>query len=328
MLTGLAILLLVVKVVPKFSNNYEIFCIMFLSVAGNVIFPRWYLLGLEKVNVITVTLLIGKVITIVPIFFCVVHSSDYLLAAAFLGCSEIIAGVCALIILVFKNHIRFVLPTLFMLRNALHDGFHIFISQIAVTGLTGINLFILGLYSDPITIGSFALAEKIIKSAIGLIGPISEAIYPRSGLLFHESTDRALAFLRRIVVKGGVLFLFGSMCLFFGAKLIVFLIAGKPIDQAAFMLQIMSVIPLSVFLDNIYGTQILLNISRKKAFMTIIIVSGAISVTCAFILIPFFHGYACASIFLFSELLVLVLMMSAVYRSGISPFSLKKGQRK
>jgi len=321
MLSSFAILLLVVMLVPKLSNNYLLFCIMFLSVVGNVIFPRWYLLGLEQVNIIMMTSLAGKLITIIPIFYYVRSPSDYLMAAAFLSSSEVIAGICALLIIANQNQIRLVIPSVNMLRHLLYDGFYIFISQVAVTGVTGSNLFILGLFANPATIGSFALAEKIIKSATGLVGPISEAIYPRVGLLFHESRDKALKFLRKVAVLGGSLFLFGCCCLFFGSNIIIFLIAGESIAQASLMLQIMAVIPLSVFLDNIYGTQILLNIDMKKAFMNIIIVSGIFSLTCGLIFIPLFQAYACAYVFLVSEVLILLLMMFAVRWCGISPFT-------
>jgi len=323
MIFSLIILFTFVFTIPKFSKDFDLLLVMFLTVAGNVFFPRWYLLGTEQVNVITLTSISGKLITIIPIFFYVKNTTDYLLAAVFLASSEIISGILALFLILYKNQIKSIIPGFLLLKNALKEGFHIFISQVAVTGVTGTNLFILGIFSEPKTIGCFALAEKIIKSAIGLIAPISDAIYPGAGLLFNKSRTDGLYFLKKVIKISGSIFFCGSCCLFFGAELIVFLIAGKSIYQTALLLKIMAFIPLTVFMDNIYGTQILLNIYKKKEFMNIIIISGIFSVICALVFIPFFHAYACACIFLISELLILLLMMFEVYRSKISPFTFR-----
>jgi hypothetical protein len=86
----------------------------------------------------------------------------------------------------------------------------------------------------------------------------------------------------------------------------------------------MSILPLSIFLDNIYGTQIMLNVNLQKQFMRIILTGGAFSVLLLIILVPPLKGMGSAISFLLSELMILSLMLMAVRKSGIHLLPMKR----
>jgi PST family polysaccharide transporter len=125
--------------------------------------------------------------------------------------------------------------------------------------------------------------------------------------LFSSSQDHALRFLKKYLLGGSAVFAAISILLFFTSDIVVRLVSGKWSPEIALLVKIMAVLPLSVFVDNIYGTQILLVSGHEKQFMRSILTAGLCSVGLLFILVPAFSCRGAAISFVISELLLLSL---------------------
>jgi polysaccharide transporter, PST family len=311
-------LIVILSCFHRFQAEAMLCIILFLSVAGSILFPVWFFQGMEKMGYIAVFNLASRLGITVLYFFIVKCPEDYFRVACLNTAGTWIIGIVSLALAIQKFKIRFVFPDLEMCYAKLREGFQIFVSQLSVTLFTNTNTFFLGLFANDQIVGKYAIAEKIVRAVISLTAPIGSAIYPRTAVLFTESREKALRFLRQILLAGSAIFGMSSVCLFLFSNYCVQLVTGSKSDDIAFLIRIMSILPLSVFLDNIYGTQIMLNINLQKQFMQIILGCGILSVTLLILLVPQMNAFGSATSFLISELALLLLMIFAVRRTGIS----------
>jgi PST family polysaccharide transporter len=255
---------------------------------------------------------------ITAFFFVFIRKpADYMWVVYLNATGALLVGALSVATLFIKFRITFVVPNHVTILELLRNGLRIFISQIAVTLFTNTNTFILGIFTNNLTVGTYAVAEKIVRASIALSMPVSSSIYPRTILLFKESRERALSFLRKVLFSGSALFICVSILLFLFAEPIVLLVTGTANATACMLVRIMSILPLSVFIDNIDGVQVLLNIGgMQKQFLRAMIVSGIFSIILQLGLVPHFGAAGTASSFLLTELLILTLYIIPVRRAG------------
>jgi O-antigen/teichoic acid export membrane protein len=209
------------------------------------------------------------------------------------------------------------LPSLAEMRETLRGGWSVFVSSFGVTLFGNSNIFILGLFASLETVGFFAVADKIVRATVGLSVPVSTAIYPRVSVLFAQSREMAIAFLRRVLLLGGLGFLALSVVLFLGADLAARLATGEPNLEVGLLIRLMAIVPFTVFVDNVFGVQTLLNLGLTQQLMKAILYAGAFSVVASFAAVPHFGARASAVVLTLSQVLVLLLMIIPVHQRGI-----------
>ena len=100
-------------IILKISSNvdYYLYCIFYLMVIGNVLFPVWFFQGIQQMRYITFVNIVANIIRVVGIFSFVKTPQDYLLAALFQAIVPLIASVFSWIILVKDYPEVLVLPS-------------------------------------------------------------------------------------------------------------------------------------------------------------------------------------------------------------------------
>jgi len=317
----LAVLGIIVFGIPRFHNESLFYFLLFIGLVGNILFPVWFFQGMEEMGYITFFNLIARLITTVLYFVLIKTPNDYLWMAWLGVIASWSTGVASIIFALKRYSIRFFVPGLASYKACLAGGFRIFITQISVSLFTNTNTFLLGLFTNNVVVGHYAIGEKIVRAVVFLSAPIGGAIYPRVSVLFGESKERALGFLRKILIAGIGFFGLMSGVLFVGADLFVWLVSGHQSKETAFLIRIMSILPLSIFVDNIYGTQIMLNINLKNKFMWIILLGGLFSVTLQIIMVPLIKATGTSIAFSVSEVSMALFMIWAVRKEGIFLFS-------
>jgi polysaccharide transporter, PST family len=313
------VLLLLVALVPLFHRNAALYVWTFAATVGTIFFPTWFFQGVEEMKYITLFNFILRGGATALMFVFIRNPGDYMWVPRLNAAGSVLVGILSMVILFVKFRIVPVRPDRATVIELLKNGFRIFISLAVSTLFNNTNTFILGIFSNNFVVGTYAVAEKIVRACIAFSVPVSNAIYPRTVLLFKESRERALSFLRKILFGGSVLFAGVSILLFIFAGPIVTLITGTNNSTAVLVVRILSILPLSVFVDNIYGVQVLLNIGgMQKQFLRATIVSGVLSVAMQFALVPRFHAAGTAVSFLLAELCILTMYVIPVRRSGFN----------
>ena len=300
------------------DGNSNVYWASFLLALGNFMFPGWLFQGLEKMPFVTFTNISSKIICVAGIFIFIKSPDDLALAAGLQSAGNVVGGLMGLMLIgrVFPGF-KWVRPSVTLLKKLINDGRYVFASQVSALLVNGSHTLILGLFHGSGSVGQYAIAEKVIKAANNAQSPICNAIFPRTSALFSESTEHGLSFLRKVLKWVLPLMVSGCLFILIFAGDIVRIVAGESNDDTTLILRILAFIPCSVFLDNLLGTQLLLNSGRSKQFMSAILISGVLGVLGALCFVPKFGAIASAGAYFGSQLCVLLLMAWHVQRSGV-----------
>jgi polysaccharide transporter, PST family len=280
-------------------------------------FPVWFFQGIEDMKFITIINLISKLVSTVGIFVLVKHSDDYLLVPILNSIGFIIAAVISLLIVRKKYNIKFMLPNIKDVNIQLKEGWYLFLSTAAINFYTVSNTFILGIFTNPIIVAYYSSAEKIINAATGLIGPLSQTLYPHISQLVKESKTQAITFINKLVKIVGILTGVVSICIFIFAESIVAIVLGQNFENSVNVLRILSLLPLLIGLSNIFGIQTMLTFNFKKEFSNILIIASIVNMILAFILVPVLKDIGTSISVLISEIAVTLIMYLFLRSKGI-----------
>lgn len=306
-----------VILVPRFQPEISLYLWLYVTVVGSIFIPTWLFQGMERMAYLAIFNLITKIIATCLYFVFIKKPTDYMWFAYLNAGASVIVGVISLIFAIRIFQIKIILPNIASCKRCIKDGFQIFISQASVSLFTNTNTFILGIFTNNQIVGTYAVAEKIVRVVIMMTGPIGAAIFPRVSIMFSESRPKAIHFLKKVLISGSVIFGLISCCLFIFSDFIVSLITGTRSHEISLLIKIMAFLPLSISIDNIFGTQIMLNINLQKQFMQIILGGGILSICILFTLVPIFNAYGSAISFVISQFVILICMIFSVRKAGI-----------
>jgi PST family polysaccharide transporter len=275
--------------------------------------PLWFFQGLERMATAAGLEIFARLCALAGIFLFVHNADDgwkVLSLQAFTAGVSTVAGIG----LAFRTF-GFRMPSPPLVLNALRKGWPMFVFRSAES-LYGVgNSFVLGLFAAPVTVGYFAIAEKISKAIFGLLNPVREALYPRLSYLM-ESSERAAARLARIgiaimTITGLVL----SATILFFARDLIRLLAGRGFAHAVPVLRIMGFLPFVLSITYSVGLQWLLPLGRDMVVNRIIICGGVLNLCLAFALASRFGAIGMACSVLSAELFVCGSFLWIVCRS-------------
>jgi polysaccharide transporter, PST family len=322
-LLSLLTLSAIVLYVPKFHANSAVFYASFLIVVGNMLFPIWFFQGIEKLYWISVVNLAAGAGFTIATFLFVRTSADFVMAAFIQAGGRLLAGLLGVIIVFSSEDLEIRWPTFAQIWDRLAEGWHLFLSQISVSLFISSITVALGLLRGMTEVGYFSAANKILNVAQAVMSAIGQSMYPHVCSLASRSREAAIIYLRKAMLLIGNLSLAGGVLMFAFAVPIVHVAMGPKYMAAVPVLRLMSMIPFVCAMNNIYGTQAMLNFGMKREFTRTVIFSGLI---CLVLLLPlaFWFGApgAAASSLLF-EFVQTATLGIILYRKGIQLLPVK-----
>ncbi|WP_024790810.1 MULTISPECIES: flippase [unclassified Lebetimonas] len=318
MIVSFLLLLILVYSFNKFRVHLEVFLLTFGMVIGQVLFPQWFFQGIERMKYITFLNILSKVIFTIAIFVFIHQESDYWKVPLINSLGFISAGLIALYIIQKDFNIKFRLQTLKTLKTYFTDGWHIFISNIAISLYTVSTTFILGLFTNNMIVGYYSIADKIKSAVQGLLRPISQTVYPYISKKVKENKLEGLNFIRKITIYIGLFSFILSFLLFIFAPEIIHLVAGEKYERSILVLKIIAFLPFIIALSNIFGIQTMLNFNRKKAFSKILISGSILNIILSLIIVPLFQEIGSAISVLVVELFITITMYVYLQKTGIN----------
>ncbi len=307
------IVIIFALLIPKFEIYSKTLLIMFLMVIANTFSFVWLFQGLGKIKIISMVNIISK-ISILPLTFIFVKSSnDYNIAALIQSLVYILGSVITIGLLLYYKFITQWL-TVFKreIKEAIKAAYPIFLSNAATSIYTALFVVILGYFSNPVEVGKYSAAEKIMRGFCFLIfTPVSQAFYPRICVLGASSRNEALKLTRKILIFiVGIMILLFIFLYFFSVPIIHFL--GKDYEGANIVFKIMSAAPLFIATGGVLGQFGLLAIGNekdKKDFQRVYLIAAFISVIAIFTLVPFYFSTGASIALLITEFAVFAGML-------------------
>ncbi len=319
MLMFVSFLLLTILVFSfeKFSQDALIYLVSFGAVVGQFLFPVWFFQGMERMKYITYINIGSRLLFTIAIFIFVQEKSDFYMVPVLSSLGTIISGLYALYFIRTNFDIKFAFQKITMLKYYLNEAHHIFISRLAISLYTISTTFILGLFTNNTIVGYFAAADKIIQAFKGLMGPVSQTIYPYVSKKVHHSKEDGLKFIRKVTFYIAIFTSFVSLFIFVFAEFLVNLILGTEYQNSIIVVQILALMPFMIGLSNIFGIQTMLNFGRKKPFSQILIAGSIINLILSFVLVPLYQHIGSAISVLIVESFITIAMFIYLQRNGL-----------
>jgi len=256
-------------------------------------------------------------------FFILVRSpDDAWLVLATMAATAVASFVAALTAAVRGVPFRF--PTWRLVRLTLSKGWSLFVFRASVSLYTSANVLILGFFASASVVGFYAAAEKIVKSALGLLTPVSRTLFPRLSGLVSESRARAARLVRAAGLGVGLAALAGAALLAVAAPLVVDLLLGPVYSGTVVLMRILALLLPVIALSNVLGIQWMVPLGLDKQFNRIILSAGALNITLALILAPLFGAVGMALAVVTTEIFVTAVVYVFLKRRALDPFKLAR----
>jgi len=308
---AVTVLFLVLTIVLNLQSKLDmiLFWAVYTMVIGNIVFPIWFFQGIQQMRYITFVNILARTITVILVFTLVRQPADYLLAALFQAGTMVFAGMFAFVVLFRKYPFIFIAPSWKGVKVELGNGWHIFLSTIAINIYTTTDTVILGIFTNNTVVGYFSAANKIIDSIKGLLSTVTQAVYPHISKLVQESREKAIAFLHRFLLIYCGLNLIGSLLLVVFAWLVVKILFGPGYEQSIIILQVLGILPFIISISNVFGIQTMLTFGYQKEFSKILVYAAVFSLIIVAPLAYLLQGLGVAITMVLTELFVTIAML-------------------
>ena len=308
-IVSFVLLTIVIFSFDKFAQDATLYYLTFLFVIGQALYPIWFFQGMERMKYITYLNILSKTIFTILIFVFVHEKSDYLWVPVLTALGALIAGIWAIALIKKQFDITFQLQSFETIKFYLADGWHVFISNLAISLYTTSTTFILGIFTNNTIVGYFAAAEQVHVIISKLRDPVVNTFFPFINKKAKYTQVGALKTSFTLAKYMFYLYLFFGVIVFFFAKEIILLLFGEEYLPSLLILQIISFLPLLSTMSNIYGTQILLTFGYKKLFLKIYLFSMFFNLALALYLVPIFQQIGSAITIVVVEFIVTISML-------------------
>jgi PST family polysaccharide transporter len=299
--------------VPAFREHQWYLWLALAIAATQGIRPFWYFQGIEKMKFPAWLNVVGRACAAAGIFLIVkspAHGWRVLALQAGVG-----AVVTAVIAAKMYSAISFRRPALEQAIAAFRAGWTIFLSRSAVSLYTMANTFILGLFVAAAGVAYYGGAERIVLAVVGLMTPITQALYPRMIHLAANDREKATGAIRKGLIFFGIAGLLIGGALIVAAPLVIRILLGASYRPAVGVLRVASLIVPFVAVSNILGMQWMLPFGMDRAFNRIVVSAGVLNVILAVVLSPRFGPIGTAWSVVAAQGFVAVSMYIALLRS-------------
>jgi polysaccharide transporter, PST family len=312
-----------IALIPTYHSHAIELALGGVGALAGAFHPSWVFQGMERLGRMALISSSTRIIQLALVLALINDTGDLRLVLA-INCTIALLNTSAAWILAhhyFKLDLQF--PPITECINYLRNGFEIFISQAGALLFSNTNVMLLGIYVSPQAVGFYSIAEKAVRIVIQVSAPIGSVIFPRVAILLNTSHSIAFAFLRRILLWGSIAFATLSLLLVISSEIIVRFICGYDEARIYPLIWILSPLPLTIFINSIFGVQILLNTGYRKTFMAIPLSAGILALGLQYLLIPKFGIQGAAWSLCISEIWILCLYVFFTWMRTGFPFNPK-----
>jgi len=270
------LLLILIPVIPVLKNHYALYLLGFVYVIGQSALVGWFFQGMEKMQYITISTLVARVLFVVLVFIFIREKSDYIYFLFFLGIGNIIAGVFSIFLAFRIFKLDLYSPKWIDIKHELKEGWHITVSNLSINTYQYINILVLRLFTNDLVVGYYSIAERIFFAMRQVLGIFSQVVYPHICQLTRKSKEESTRFFKQFYLPFLILLLLGCIAVFILSPYIIQIFLGRTEDLPVLLLRILSFVPVVVCL-NIPAYQVLLAFDLKKSYFKILVSAMIVS---------------------------------------------------
>lgn len=297
---SLLIFLILILSINKLYEHWEIHLLTFTILLGDVLFPIWFFQGVQKMKFITYFRLSYKISFTLAVIMFVHSKEDIYLVPLLDALGAFIMGIASIMYIKKEFNISFSIPKYEDVKFHFQNSWHIFIANSAVLFYTSINTVILGMLTNNMLVGYYAVAEKIYMAIRGLFGPIVQTLFPFLSKKYILDKVEYYNLVRKISYGFIALLFLTAMLTYFMSSFLVSIVAGECTIESINVLQILSVS--MVFASGGLFSGLLVIKSRGDLLSVITFKTMIFNLIFIFPAIYYFNIYGMAFLFLFVQL--------------------------
>ncbi len=301
------VLLVFTNFISVVNDKKLLISVLYLSVIGNLLFPLYLFQGLERMKDIVWITLIAKCVSLISVFLLVHDENDTLGAAFSLSLGMLVSGLLASAYILRKKIILFSRVSLYDLIFTIKDGFPFFISNIAISFYTTLNVIVVGNYFSAPTVGGYSAAERIRMAGQSLYSPIQQVIYPRVNVLYKNNDGYFNSIKKYALIFVTFGFLITLFVYLFGYKLALWYL-GSQYELGAQLFVSMAPLFVIVSLSIVLGQWGLIVIGEARKLSYIYCICAIVHVLYLYPYIKSFGVFGVVYSIISTELIVCLLM--------------------
>ncbi len=319
-----AILAVVVAFNPGQREQASLYFWGFGLVLGHVLFPMWLFQGLEEMKAVAWVQLVSKLVSLPLLFVLVRSSADGAWALGFFSVVSLLTGFFSLAWIWRNKLVTWYRPERADVKRVLRQGAVLFFSRVSISFYTALVPLVLGAVCGPAQLAFFNVAEKVKTVLLSMIGPVSQALFPRMSLLYQTNVSAANALARKTAWGVTSLSAFCGAMVWWWAEEILAILGGHDFVDGTPVLRWLSFVPCIVALSNILGLQIMLPRGQHKAFAVILTAASALSLLVIYPFIQAHQAVGAAQLVVLIESVVTCAMALYLWRVPIGDIESKR----
>jgi O-antigen/teichoic acid export membrane protein len=220
--------LLAIYVISKFTFLNIFIWISILPILLAEIFnPLFFLLGIEKVQLLSWNSLVARLISLLLVLFIFVDHNTVIFLNLFLGVPLLLVYIFVFIFIIFKYQIIIRFISIKSIRYQLLNNFYVtFNGSIGILQQSIFLFFVAGTFNSTI-LGAYGLVDKMLNAFRQLVSAFSSAIFPRAAVLFNTEKSSWKVFRMNIQIVYFLCSVLTGVVLFFSPDQLVRLISDN-----------------------------------------------------------------------------------------------------
>jgi polysaccharide transporter, PST family len=302
--------------IPAFRQHLDYLLWAWLIAIGQGIAPLWYFQGIELMRPpAMLDLGVRTFASVVTLTWIKTPDEGWKVLALQAVSSLLSAGV---MLIWMYNQIPWKFPRFASAFAALRMGWSMFLFQNSTSLYTTANTFILGLVVPAKQVAFYGGAERLSKTSLSLMTPLSQTIFPRISYLLANNSKQAakLATMSMLFMGVGSLVLAGVLAL--TAPTVVHILLGAKFEPAIPLLRVLVLLIPLLALSNVLGIQWMVPLGLDRAFNTIIMIAGFINLVLAITFTQQFGLMGMAWAVVLSETFVTLGMYAVLWHKGLA----------
>ena len=309
--------------VPLFHQHPLLLWAAVISEILKAALPNYYFYGMQQVSLASTLDISARTASLLGVFFLVRKPED---AWIFFG----LQGAGAALALGISHWMIFSRYSMRAPRvedgiRMLKDGAAMFLFRSSHNLYVLGNAFILGLFAPPQDVGYYAGAEKVNSAAVGLLSPLSTALYPRAASMAKTEMKKAARLTTLSVYAMVAISVVLTLVMWLGAPLIVRILLGTHYQPSTGVMEVLSLRAPLMACTNVLGFQWLLALGLERPFQKVTMAALGMNVLLATCLAPRFSFMGMAWAVVFSQGLAVLGIYLVLRRRRLNPFVISSG---
>ena len=298
-------------------QRWDVYVIALSSTLGNVLFPVWLFQGLERMALLAVLSLSGRVVSTFAIFLLVRGPDDVRLAILLQSIAVLVAGLPALYLSWTWTEGIVVRPTIRDIAKQLRDASSVFVSSLSINLYTTAQTVIVGSLGGALSAGYYGVSDKCLAAAKAGFGVLGQAALPRVAYLAAHDPEEGLHFIRRLLSSVPIGLSSSIAMYFFADKIVAILFGPAFVKNVTPLIKVLSPIPVILNLSVCFASLFMFNYGFRRQWSQMILLACGVSLVALAILhmiVPIEMAAAISS--LVTETFIMLVSATFFYRAN------------